>query len=793
MSRVTTSDTDVDVDLSALFSSLARNWLRILLIALVVSVVAIMLASVATPKYRAETRILIETRESVFTRPEGDRSGDRPILDEEGVTSQVEVIGSADLLKQVALKLNLAEREEFDAAARMSMLGNALVILGLKADPIEIPPEERVLEAFRDKLNVYRVKNSRVIVVEFSSEDPKLAARVADAVAEAYIALQRDAKLQSDTDATAWLEPEITSLREKVKEAEGRAAAFRSQSGLLIGQNNSVLATQQLAELSSELSRVRAARASAEAKAASIKNAIDSGVAIDTVPDVLSSDLIQRLRERQVQLNADIADMSTTLLDGHPRIKALKSQRSGLARQIQLEGRKILQSVKTEARTARFRENELIARLNELKAESARVGDEQVELRALERDAASQRDLLESYLTRFREASSRKDGNYRPVDARIFSRATTPGEPYFPKKLPIAAASFAGTLLIMALIILAQELFSGRAMRQISGGTVEPVRDVPMAPPVATAANHNPVASTANRTPVASTAKRTPPAPPPTPLPEVLARQSDNDAASRKSRPALKNPTDEKKPRRAERPATADNDVTKSKKRPTETKPTADRKPKPKEAPATVDRGDDDAGEHAIEPVAEQLVASGADRAVVVSPEGDEAAASSVLLAREVADTGMRVLLLDLTQSGAASRPMLDGVKLPGITNLLASTAQFGDVIHGDLYSDCHVIPNGTADTELAMRAIERLPIIMDSLTTAYDLVIVECGPTDADGIRRIVNDDAKVLMSVLEPAEECILETATSLHDAGHEDLILVTPLGYSAPTAPVPGRSVA
>lgn len=743
MSRVTTSDTDVDVDLGTLFSSLARNWFRIVLVAVLVSIAALVLSSLATPKYQAETRILIETRESVFTRPDADRDGDRPILDEEGVTSQVEVIGSADLLKQVALKLNLAEREEFDAAARMSMLGNALVILGLKADPIEIPPEERVLEAFRDKLNVYRVKNSRVIVVEFSSEDPKLAARVSDAVAEAYIALQRDAKLQSDTDATTWLEPEIAGLREKVKEAEGRVAAFRAQSGLLIGQNNSVLATQQLAELSSELSRVRAARASAEAKAASIKNAIDSGIAIDTVPDVLSSDLIQRLRERQVQLDADIADLSTTLLDAHPRIKALKSQRGGLERQIQSEARKVLQSLETEARTSRFREKELIARLNELKAESARAGDEQVELRALERDAASQRDLLESYLTRFREASSRKEGNYRPVDARIFSRATTPLEPYFPKKLPIAAASFIGTMLIMVLIILASELFSGRAMRRASTGRVEPVREVEMAP------------AAAPRPKTVETAKK----------PEPKARNAPvpNDTMA----PA--NP-----PRRApERLVEAEAPV--------------------KEQPATADQGEEDAGEHAIEPVAEQLVASGANRAVVVSPEGDEAAASAVLLAREIADGGLRVLLLDLTQSGAASRPMLDGVRLPGITNLLASTAQFSDVIHGDLYSECHVIPNGTADPAQAMRGIERLPIIMDSLTTAYDLVIVECGPTDADGIRRIVNDQAKVLMSVLEPAEECILETATGLHDAGHEDLILVTPIGHSRPTAPVPGRSVA
>ena len=112
-----------------------------------------------------------------------------------------------------------------------------------------------------------------------------------------------------------------------------------------------------------------------------------------------------------------------------------------------------------------------------------------------------------------------------------------------------------------------------------------------------------------------------------------------------------------------------------------------------------------------------------------------------MLVAREVADAGLRVLLLDLTASGAASRPMLESAAYAGITNLLASEAQFADVIHADLYSDCHVIPVGTADPVRAMRAADRLPIIMDSLTTAYDVVVVECGPADAEAIRRLVGE----------------------------------------------------
>jgi len=175
-----------------------------------------------------------------------------------------------------------------------------------------------------------------------------------------------------------------------------------------------------------------------------------------------------------------------------------------------------------------------------------------------------------------------------------------------------------------------------------------------------------------------------------------------------------------------------------------------------------------------------------------VSPEGDEGAASAVMVAREVADAGLRVLLLDLTASGAASRPMLESTSYAGITNLLASEAQFADVIHADLYSDCHVIPVGTADPVQAMRAGDRLPIIMDSLTTAYDLVVVECGVAEPEAIRRLVGAGTEILVSVLDTEDEAVA-TADGLKASGYETVMLVSPAAPATPRPPLSGRSAA
>ncbi|AWC24455.1 tyrosine kinase [Aminobacter sp. MSH1] len=731
MSGVQSTAGDVDVDLGHLFASLARNWLRLLLVALAVTGLAFVLASLATPHYRVETRLLIETRESVFTRPDGSGENERPMLDEEGVTSQVEVIGSTDILKQVAKQLDLASRPEFDAAEEMSTISRFLVIAGLKADPNEMPPEERVLKAFREQLTIYRVEKSRVIVIQFSSSDPKLAAEVPNAIADAYLAFQRTSKLESSTEATDWLKPEIADLNQRVKDAEARVASFRSQSDLLIGQNNSALATQQLSELSSELSRVRANRSAAEATAQSVRQALKNGGSIDAVPEVLSSGLIQRLRERQIQLRTDIADLSTTLLPNHPRIKALNSQLADLDVQIRAQAEKVLAGLVNEAASADLREKQLVADLNRLKVESGRVSEEEVELRALEREAAAQRALLESYLTRYREASSRQDRNYLPVDARVFSRAIVPSESYFPKVMPIVGAAFVGSLLLMAIFTLLRELFSGRAMRPAAGSRVSPVTQVPM--PVRRAAS----------------------------LPDEAEPRSWDDAGE----PVVAVEYEDAQP---------------------EVQPLDDEEPLVAAMPAKPHAG------ISIETAAERLIAGGAARAIFISPEGDDAAATAVLVAREVADTGLRVLLLDLTASGAASRPMLDGGRYPGITNLLASEAQFSDVIRADHYSDCDVLPVGTADPARAMRAADRLPIIMESLTTAYDLVVVECGPADADEIRRLVGDGTEVLVSFLQHDDE-IADVADGLRAGGYEDVILVTPVGHDLPTTPQPTRSAA
>ena len=135
-------------------------------------------ANAITPRYRSESRLLLESRENVFLRADADKAVDRSTIDEQAVTSQTQVVLSRDLAREVIRKEGLADKPEFDpSAGGLSPLRAILGAFGIGRSPTEMTKEERTLEAYYDRLNVSAIDKSRVITVDFSSADPDLAAR----------------------------------------------------------------------------------------------------------------------------------------------------------------------------------------------------------------------------------------------------------------------------------------------------------------------------------------------------------------------------------------------------------------------------------------------------------------------------------------------------------------------------------------------------------------------------------------------------------------------------------------
>src|SRR5947209_524331 len=467
-----------ELDLGAVGRALLRKKKWVIAPTLIVALLTFLVVNLMPPRYKSEARVYIEGRENVFLRPEVDKIERERTVDQEAVTSQVQLVLSRDLARKVAKDLKLAERAEFDPVLHgASFLRHMLSLIGLAKDPLRMSPEERVLEAYYERLTAFPVDRSRVIAIEFSSSDPELAAQAANAVAEGYLTLQQSARQDQTRMASQWLGSEIDTLRQRVAEAEAKVEAFRTQSNLFVGTNNTSLSNQQLGEFNSQLAFARSQKAEADAKARLVREMLKSGQPIES-SEIVNSELIRRLSEQGATLRAQLAEQSSTLLGNHPRIKELKAQIADLDTQIKREAEKLVRTFENDARMAAARVESLNASLDALKRQAASTGGQDVALRALEREAKAQRDLLESYLAKYREANARDSLGAAPGDARIISRAVVSNTPFFPKKLPIVLIATLATLFVAAGFITTGELLGGNVYR----GTIEPVAEPVRAP-----------------------------------------------------------------------------------------------------------------------------------------------------------------------------------------------------------------------------------------------------------------------------------------------------------------------
>src|SRR5580700_9789263 len=477
-----------DLDLRALGEALKRKRGWIIVPTVLAAALSITSVNLVTPRYKSEARILIDGRENVFLRPNGERNEERTTLDAEAVTSQVQLVLSRDLAREIIKQNKLAELPEFDPVlAGLSPVRSLLALFGIGRDPFSMTPEERVLDAYFDRLTVYAVDKSRVIVVEFQSQDPDLAAQVANSIVDGYLVLQQNARQGQAKSASLWLSGEIDSLRKKVAEAESRVEDFRSKSSLFVGTNNTTLSNQQMGELNTQLNNARALKSDAESKARLIREMLQSGQPIES-SEVLNSELIRRLSEQRVTLRGQLAEQSSTLLDNHPRIKELKAQLADLDRQIRDEASKLSRSLDNDARIASGRVEGLSANLDQLKKQASSANGQDVKLRALEREAKAQRDLLESYLAKYREATTRENIEAAPADGRIISRANVSNSPAYPKKLPIVLIATLAALMLSTGLIVTGELLrmtiprAAAAFVSVSAPLRDPVAKVFAAP-----------------------------------------------------------------------------------------------------------------------------------------------------------------------------------------------------------------------------------------------------------------------------------------------------------------------
>jgi len=441
-------------DMRALGRVLWQKKDRIIGFTLIVAAAAFLIVNLITPRYTSEARLLLEARENVFLRASADKNVDTTNIDPEAVTSQIQVVLSRDLAREVIKKEKLDSNPEFDPAiGGFSTLRVVLGLFGIGRDPSTMSREERTLETYYERLNVYAIEKSRVIAIDFSSANPELAARVANSIAATYLRMQQVAKQDQTRAAGDWLSGEIVNMRKKVADAEGKVEEYRSKTNLFAGSNNTSLPSQQLTEINSQIAAARGQKADLEARARQLRDLIRSGKPIES-SEIANSESMRRLFELRNALRSQLAEQSITLLDKHPRIKELKAQIAEVEQEIHDEAVRLASQLDNDAKVAGDRVETLTASLDQVKRLASHSNEQDLELRALEREAKTERDLLESYLAKYREASARDNINAAPPEARVISTASPAIKPTYPKKLAtVLIAAFSAFMLSSGFVV----------------------------------------------------------------------------------------------------------------------------------------------------------------------------------------------------------------------------------------------------------------------------------------------------------------------------------------------------
>lgn len=429
------------------------------------------------------------------------------------IFAEMEVMKSRGLARKIVERLHLTNYEEFNPGLRQpeesffdflkylnprswiprSWKQSLKEAMGqeTQVDPVEPPSEDDILERqlsvaaniLLGKINVELVEFAGVVIIRASSFDRNMAARIANELPEAYIVDQLESRFEATEKATAWLSERLEELENKVAESERAVEIFRDEYGLSETSGKSLL-TAQVSELNSQLIVARAGLAEVEARLAQINRMLSAGgEGVETLTEVLASTLIQQLRGQELEAAGRISELSVEFGPKHPRMLQAQAEWLEIRERIEAEIRTVAAGLENEAKFARTRVASLQASLREAQGESSLANKEAVQLRALEREAAANRVLFETFLSRFKETSSTQ--GMETSDARVISEAEVPGGPSYPNRrrelLTIIMTGFFGACgLVLALQFLNPGLRSPEQVQQVLGEYVIGV--IPVAP-----------------------------------------------------------------------------------------------------------------------------------------------------------------------------------------------------------------------------------------------------------------------------------------------------------------------
>ena len=433
-----------------------RRWKLIVTTAAVVAAVTFVVLLAVTPQYTATAQVLLDPRkEKIFG---ADTIVPELSLDTGNVDSQISVIRSTNLLQRVVEKTNLTQDPEFGLPAPPGLFSFLRSLFSAspapEAKPATAPTEAiapdvlRAIGRLRGALDVQRVQRTYVISIAVTSEDPARAARLANAIADAFIVDKLDARYEAAKRASLWLTERMDALREQVQQSEQAVADFRRKHNLVTAGSDAkvTLSEQQLSELNGKLVTARAETAERRAKYLQAQQVQSQGGNLQAIPDVVRSTVISQFRAQQADVARRTAELASRYNDTHPQVINARAELRNIENSISAEVGRILSNLKNDYDVAKAREDSLQQSLDQMTGQSGLDNEVSIQLRALERLNTANKTLFDNFLSRTK--ITQEQSTFEEREARVISPAAKPGAPSFPRKtLVLSLALVVGCLI----------------------------------------------------------------------------------------------------------------------------------------------------------------------------------------------------------------------------------------------------------------------------------------------------------------------------------------------------------
>lgn len=407
--------------------------------------------SAIAPVYRASAFLLIEPKRVNAVGPEAEFAA--IAVDQMKIASVVSVLESSVLLTRVVRAQGLADDMEFSrrhgglrALAQdwlPSVFGAPLVV----EDPLEVR-EARAVLRLDEATRVLRVGLNYVVRIDVTASTGAKAARLANAIGEAYLTDQLETKLEAVRRATNWYSERLVELRSNMIMAETAVERIRRDFNLTESDRGpgATLQRQTLSELTAQLTQLQADLGQRQSRLELAQRVQRSGN-LEALPEVGASPVIAAIRGQQADVQRRYADAGQRFGPRHPDVLRLEEERRAVDRQLSAEVGRIVTQIRNEFDATQQQRRQLEEQVARLTQEGATVNTGGlVQLRETQRVAEAARLLYDSFLNRAREAEQQQ--GLQEAEARIITAATPPRLPSFPRLLWFLVVPLLGGLAV---------------------------------------------------------------------------------------------------------------------------------------------------------------------------------------------------------------------------------------------------------------------------------------------------------------------------------------------------------